>query len=246
MALLQISYCNKLCSKLLVLATQLSIGFSHSCRPGNSTTSRSQQVVGPRTCLPAAAVYPLWAFSVPLPSVLDIGSYLCLLLRSFHWLLRKSHQISSSFSFATWRIQAFLWPLPAGLSCGLRAPERTHYKLAILVYRVLRGDAPRYLGPLTRVDDLPGRRTLRPVLPMPTASWYRPSNCQQSAAEPLRLRLHTSGIHCQLTSLRQAHCPPSVDCWNVSYSNNHILTVTSSTDIIQLVVLAVVAPLRPL
>ena len=35
---------------------------------------------------------------------------------------------------------------------------------------------------------------------------------QQSAAEPLRLRLHTSGIHCQLTSLRHARCPPSVDC----------------------------------
>jgi len=32
------------------------------------------------------------------------------------------------------------------------------------------------------------------------------------AAEPLRLRLHTSGIHCQLTSLRQARCPPSVAC----------------------------------
>ena len=50
------------------------------------------------------------------------------------------------------------------------------------------------------------------VLPVPTASWYHPSNCQQSTAEPLRLRLHTSGIHCQLTSLRQIHCPPSVDC----------------------------------
>ena len=49
------------------------------------------------------------------------------------------------------------------------------------------------------------------VLPMPTASWYHPSNCQQTAAEPLRLRLHTSGIHCQLTSLRQIHCPPSDD-----------------------------------
>ena len=43
------------------------------------------------------------------------------------------------------------------------------------------------------------------VLPMPTASWYHPSNCQQSAAEPLRLRLHLSGIHCQLTSLGQIY-----------------------------------------
>jgi len=43
----------------------------------------------------------------------------------------------------------------------LRVPERTQYKLAVLAYKVLHGDAPRYVGPLTRVDDLPGRRTLR-------------------------------------------------------------------------------------
>jgi len=55
---------------------------------------------------------PLWAFSLPLPSVLDIGCYSCHLLLSFLWLLRKSRQIS----FATWRTQSFLWPLPAGLS----------------------------------------------------------------------------------------------------------------------------------
>jgi len=70
----------------------------------------------PHACLPVAAVYSLWAFSAALPSVLDIGSYLCLLLLSFPWLLRKCHQISISFSSATWRIQSFLWPLPAGLS----------------------------------------------------------------------------------------------------------------------------------
>jgi len=43
----------------------------------------------------------------------------------------------------------------------LRVPERIQYKLAVLAYEVLHCDAPRYLGPLTRVDDLPGRRTLR-------------------------------------------------------------------------------------
>ena len=70
----------------------------------------------PHTCLPAAAVYPLWAFSVPQPSVVDISSYLCLLLPSFPWLLQKSHLISITLSFATLRIQLFLWLLPAGLS----------------------------------------------------------------------------------------------------------------------------------
>ena len=47
---------------------------------------------------------------------------------------------------------------------ALAASSRTNsvaYKLAVLAYKVLHGDAPRYLGPLTRVDDLPGRRTLR-------------------------------------------------------------------------------------
>ena len=57
-----------------------------------------------------------WVNKFPQPSVLDIGSYLCLLLLSFPWLLWKSHQISISFSFATWQIQSFLWPLPARLS----------------------------------------------------------------------------------------------------------------------------------
>ena len=33
--------------------------------------------------------------------------------------------------------------------------------LTVLGYRVLHGSAPRYLGPLTRVADVPGRRNLR-------------------------------------------------------------------------------------
>jgi len=77
------------------------------------------------------------------------------------------------------------------------------------------------------------------VLPLPT-SWYHPSNCQQSAAEPLKLRLHTSGIHCQLTSLWQARCPPvktfliqAVISWIIYW--HHPASGR-----------AVVAPLRPL
>jgi len=33
--------------------------------------------------------------------------------------------------------------------------------MAVLTYKVLHGTAPRYLGPLARVADLPGRRGLR-------------------------------------------------------------------------------------
>jgi len=43
----------------------------------------------------------------------------------------------------------------------LRVPERIQFKLATLAYRVLHSDAPRYLGQLIRVDDMPGRRPLR-------------------------------------------------------------------------------------
>jgi len=43
----------------------------------------------------------------------------------------------------------------------LQVPERIQYKLAILAYRVLHGDAPLYLSPPICIDDLPGRRPLR-------------------------------------------------------------------------------------
>jgi len=42
----------------------------------------------------------------------------------------------------------------------LRIPERVQHKIAVLTYK-LRGSAPRYLGPLVAVADLPGRRALR-------------------------------------------------------------------------------------
>jgi len=43
----------------------------------------------------------------------------------------------------------------------LRIPERIQFKVAVLVYKVLHGLASQYLGPLTHVSNLPGRRTLR-------------------------------------------------------------------------------------
>jgi hypothetical protein len=43
----------------------------------------------------------------------------------------------------------------------LHVPERIQYKIAVLSYKVLHETAPRYLCPLVRVSDLPGRRTLR-------------------------------------------------------------------------------------
>ena len=46
----------------------------------------------------------------------------------------------------------------------LRVPERIQYKISVLTYKVLQGTGPRYLGPLVRVSDLPGRRGLRSAI----------------------------------------------------------------------------------
>ena len=43
----------------------------------------------------------------------------------------------------------------------LRIPQRIQFKVAVLMYKVLHGCAPSYLGPFVRVADLPSRRALR-------------------------------------------------------------------------------------
>jgi len=49
------------------------------------------------------------------------------------------------------------------LAClhSLCDPERIEFKIAVLTYKVVHGIAPGYLGPFTRVADLPRRRSLR-------------------------------------------------------------------------------------
>ena len=42
----------------------------------------------------------------------------------------------------------------------LRTSQQIEYKVAVLMYKVLHGSAPRYLGPLVPVADLQGRQTL--------------------------------------------------------------------------------------
>jgi hypothetical protein len=43
----------------------------------------------------------------------------------------------------------------------LRVPERVIFKIAVLTFKVLNGSAPRYLGLVARLADLPGRQALR-------------------------------------------------------------------------------------
>ena len=58
----------------------------------------------------------------------------------------------------------------------LRVPERVHYKLTVLVYKVLHRLAPAYLAPLNYIADLPGRRPLR------SASTKQPSGSASSSS----------------------------------------------------------------
>jgi len=77
----------------------------------------------------------------------------------------------------------------------LRVPERIQFKIAVLTYKVLHGTAPRYLGPLVRVSDLPGRRVS--ALPAPIAWSCRHSNCLLLAVEHLILLLLEIGTVCR-------------------------------------------------
>jgi len=43
----------------------------------------------------------------------------------------------------------------------LHIPERVQFKLAVLVHRVLHGNAPEYLGQFTRLSEVPSRSSLR-------------------------------------------------------------------------------------
>jgi len=114
--------------------------------------------------------------------------------------------------------------------------------MTVLAYKVLHGDAARYLGPLISVDDLPGRRTLRST------------NANRLAVAPVKLStvgsraFAVAAPHIWNTLPTDVVAASSLSTFRRLlkrfYSSSHILT--SSADIVQPVVLAVVAPLRPL
>ena len=74
--------------------------------------------------------------------------------------LQTAISVYFTLLYFTLRIRDHVTDALISLHC-LRVPGRIQYKLALLAYKVIHGDVSRYLGPLTRVDDLPGRRTLR-------------------------------------------------------------------------------------
>jgi len=91
----------------------------------------------------------------------------------------------------------------------LRVPQRIEYKIAVLTYKALHGSAPRYLGPLVPVADLPGRRALRSA-PAPVACRCVLSDFPLSVAGPSRLPVHESGTLCRRRRRQPSRCLCSV------------------------------------
>jgi len=115
----------------------------------------------------------------------------------------------------------------------LRVPERIQFKIAVLTYRVLHGDAPRYLGPFTSTADVPGWRALR-------SAGTKRLVCLQldflpSAAELFRSPPLKSGTLYRNTSSQPLRCSPSGVIWRRFYYNN--LSVYST--LVDLVVILV-------
>ena len=139
------------------------------------TTIHTAQFVDFRTCGVCMLVgLPVYLMR-RLQSVLNAAARLI-------FYLRRSDDISGALICLHW----------------LRVPERVEFKIAVLTHKVLCGVAPRYLGPLNRVTDISGRRSLRSsgtnrlVVP--------PSDSLPSAAELFRLPPPRSGTHCRTVS----------------------------------------------
>ena len=68
----------------------------------------------------------------------------------------------------------------------LRSPERVTFKVAVLMYKAVRGSTPTYLSQLVRVADLPGRRSLRSTTFQSSAGSIRQTLCCRRPGLPSR------------------------------------------------------------
>ena len=105
----------------------------------------------------------------------------------------------------------------------LRVPERIQYKVAVLTYKVVHNTAPRYLGPFSRVADLPGRWSLRSAstrcLMVPS---FRLSIL--SVVGPSTFLLCEYGMRCLKTLSLRRHCQHcGVDLKPFSSSNHTVI-----------------------
>ena len=90
----------------------------------------------------------------------------------------------------------------------LRVPERIQYKIAVLTYKVFYDTEPRYLGPLSRIADIPGRRALRSASTdlSPGSTLFRTFHHRRPSFSGCRgMPPHRSGTHYQTQSFRHQH-----------------------------------------
>jgi len=75
------------------------------------------------------------------------------------YLVRRLQSVLNAFArLSATSLRAHHW---RACQFTLAARPDIQFKIVVLAYKVLHGTAPRYLGPLVRVSDLPGRRCLR-------------------------------------------------------------------------------------
>ena len=88
-------------------------------------------------------------------SRLDCGN--CMLVSLPAYLTHRLQSVLNAVARLIYRLRTRSHMSDAVISLHwLRVPERIQYKVAVLAYKVLLGDAPHHLGLLTHVSDLPG------------------------------------------------------------------------------------------
>ena len=89
----------------------------------------------------------------------------------------------------------------------LRISERIVYKIALLIFKVLPGITPEYLGPVVRVANLPGRQDVRsPSTNHLVVPPFKLLNFPQLAVEHSLWLVLNIGIVCQEISPRHPRC----------------------------------------
>ena len=98
----------------------------------------------------------------PAHSRLDYGNAVLVGIPTY--LLRRLQSVLSAAARLIYHLGPYDYIADAFATLHwLRVPKRVQHKTTVLTIKVLYDSAPRYLGPLVAVADLPGRRALRSV-----------------------------------------------------------------------------------
>jgi len=120
---------------------------------------------------------------------------------NYHYIMGDQRMMSFGFSGSP---PPFSWQIKYDDDDDSSAfTEHIQYKIAVLSYKVLHDTAPRYLGPLTHVADIPGRRALRSASTDRLEVPYFKLSTIGSRAFPVAT--FRSGTHYQTQSFRHQH-----------------------------------------